>query len=97
MLYKTTRVVAAGLLFWAIPPNPYGYYTFLRIVVCGVAAFTAYFSYEIKKEIWAVVFGMIAILFNPISPISLSREIWAPIDIGTGILFIISTFFIKIK
>ena len=39
---------------------------------------------------WAVwLFGFIAVLFNPLIPIHLSREIWQPVDIVCGILFMV--------
>jgi len=42
-----------------------------------------------KNIDWAkVVFIVIAILFNPLAPIYLSRSAWVPLDIMTAILFI---------
>jgi len=43
----------AGMLVLAIADLPYGYYTFLRIVVCVSAGYTAYVAYESKKIPWA--------------------------------------------
>jgi len=31
--------------------------------------------------------GFIALLFNPLIPVYLTREIWAPIDLGLAVLF----------
>lgn len=44
-------------------------------------------SVELEKSGWAWVFGIIALLFNPIIPVHLSREIWAPIDIMAALIF----------
>jgi len=78
------------LLLLAILPLPYGYYIFLRWVTCGMAVFTAYIAYQwgFKWAIW--VFIPLAILFNPIFPIYLTKEIWQPIDIITATIFIAS-------
>jgi hypothetical protein len=81
-------IVAAAMLLLALAPWPYGYYQLLRFVVCGVAVYVAVMSYNWHK-IWAVwLFGFIAVLFNPLIPIHLSRELWQPIDVICGIIFI---------
>jgi len=42
-----------------------------------------------KNIDWAkVTFIVVAILFNPLVPIYLSRNTWIPLDIVTAILFI---------
>ena len=84
-------IIAAIMLFLALAPWPYGYYQLLRFVVCCVGAYIAYLAY-IRQKIWATwLFGFIAVLFNPLLPIYLSRELWQPIDIICGILFIAIT------
>jgi hypothetical protein len=89
------RIIVIVLLFWALDKHPYGYYTFLRFVVCGVTAYGAWFSAEIEKQGWAWCLGIIAVLFNPIIPIYLNKEIWAPIDIGVAIILIVSLFLLR--
>lgn len=85
-MWIVARIVAAGLLIWALDRHPYGYFTLLRWVTCAVAAFTAVQIHTIdeKQKIWLWVFGIIAILFNPIIPVHLSRDIWGPIDLVTA-------------
>jgi len=81
-------IIAAIMLFLALAPWPYGYYQLLRFVVCGAAVYVAYLAYNWQK-IWAVwLFGFIAVLFNPLIPIHLSRELWQPVDVICGIIFI---------
>jgi FtsH-binding integral membrane protein len=84
-----------GMLFLAIADLPYGYYQLLRWVVCGVAIYIAYMAYQWGKA-WATwVFGLIAVLFNPILPVYLTKAIWRPIDLTCGVLFALSTLFLK--
>lgn len=85
--YKILAIVAA-MLFIAIAPLPYGFYTFMRIIVCGCAAYMAYqgFSNE-DKGAWAWILGIIAILFNPVATIHMTKEIWMAVDFVTGVLF----------
>lgn len=85
------------MLLAALWRQPYGYYVLLRWVVCGVAAYSAFKSLELEKSGWVWVFGFIAILFNPIIPIHLTREVWAPVDIAGALIFIISIFTLREK
>lgn len=88
-------LVIAFLLLMAALPWPYGYYVFLRWVTCGMAAYTAYISYtwETKWALW--VFIPIAILFNPIFPVYLTKAVWQPIDVVVAILFGSIAFILK--
>jgi len=95
MKFIIARIIAAILLFWALDRHPYGYYTLLRFVVCGVAAYSAYFAAELKKKSWAWIFGIIAFLFNPIIPIHFDRDTWQIIDVGVAILLLVSLFLLQ--
>ncbi len=76
------------ILFGAIAEWPYGYYTFLRWLTCIASILVVLQAFE-KNIDWAkIVFIVIAILFNPLAPIYLSRSTWIPLDIITAILFI---------
>ncbi len=92
-------IIASGFLFVALFDGlPYGYFTFLRFVVCCVAIYLAYKIYQDKNDslmVW--LFGGIAILFNPIIPIYLQRGQWIIIDLLVGIFFVLSVFLIKLK
>lgn len=83
----------AGLLVVASAKLPIGFYTILRISTTIGAA--AVIIEEFKKGItfWVVIFGIVAIVFNPVFPVYLgSKQVWQPIDIGTSILFLIKAF-----
>ena len=90
-------IVATALLFIALYDGlPYGYFTFLRFVVCAVGAYLAYLIYEEnKKSLWVWAFSGIAVLFNPIIPIYLQREQWTTIDLIVGVFLILSIFLVK--
>ncbi|NQT97178.1 MAG: hypothetical protein HQ562_05490 [Candidatus Marinimicrobia bacterium] len=95
MNFKTVRLIASGLLLIALLDLPYGYYTLLRIIICILAGYTAYVAYESEKIPWVWIFGLIAILFNPVIPIYLDRETWAVIDIIVALVFAVSITQIK--
>jgi len=68
---------------------PYGIYTLLRIVVTLSSAFIIYDNYKKINNVNAtiVIFSIILIVFNPIFPIRLNRELWLPIDLITAAIY----------
>lgn len=85
-------IIAAIILLGALGRWPYGYYQLLRWVTCGVAVYVAFLAYAWEKKWATYLFGFIAVLFNPLLPIYLSREIWQPIDVICALLFVAVTF-----
>jgi hypothetical protein len=65
---------------------PEGFYELLRIVVCGTAAYVVVRTWN--GRVWPWVMAGIAILFNPVMPISFSRSDWQPIDLMTGFVML---------
>lgn len=78
------RVIGIAMLAWAlVPANPYGYYIILRFVFCGVCAFLAFKVSEQQSIGWAWALGITAVIYNPIIPVHLTREIWSIVNIAT--------------
>lgn len=90
------KIIAILMLFWALADNPYGYYQILRWVICGLTGYSAYLAYENDKNVWTWIFGITAVLFNPIAPIHLSRETWSVINLITAAIIFISIFKMKV-
>ena len=76
------------MLLGAIAEWPYGYYILLRWITCITSILVVFQAFEKNIDWTKVVFIVIAILFNPLAPIYLSRSIWIPLDIITAIIFI---------
>ena len=76
---------------------PYGIYTLLRIVVMLSSAFIIYDNYKKINNVnpTIVIFSTILIVFNPIFPIRLNKEIWLPIDLITAAIYFYN--YIKIR
>ncbi len=91
------RIIAAGLLMWGLARHSYDYYTLLRWIVCASGGYLIYTAYDLRKTPWVWIFGGIAILFNPIIPIHLKKSTWASIDVISGVVMIISIFFVREK
>ena len=84
-------------IFWLAPvatlaigilPMPIGYYTLLRIIVCGGSAYFSYQFYKKKEVPKTWIFGFFAVLYNPFIPIYLyQKSIWTLINIITITMF----------
>ena len=85
---KLWFLIPAGLLVIALFPLPYGYYQILRIVVAIASGFIAFNAFKEGNRTWLIVFGSVCVLFNPLIPVYLSRELWMPIDVVTAVLFV---------
>lgn len=93
--FTILRVVAALLLIVAFGDHPYAYYQMLRWVVCGVTGYGAFVAYEKKNIPWAWVFGITAVLFNPIMPFYMQRETWQMFDIAAALVLVVSLFMFR--
>lgn len=78
----------AAMLLLGAAPLPYGYYTLLRLVACGVFAYAAFLTADKKHKFLPWVFGLLALLFNPIVKIHLPKELWALVDVAAGVLLL---------
>jgi hypothetical protein len=93
---KTLLLICAGLLLIGLIDLPIGYYTFLRIVVTIGSVTVVITEFNNGLNFWVIIFGLIAIIFNPLKPIYLNdKSAWMPIDIIGGIIFLIKSFTIK--
>ncbi|MFC1593654.1 DUF6804 family protein [Candidatus Neomarinimicrobiota bacterium] len=90
MNIRTGILIGIGILLLAIMPLPYGFYTLTRIYICLLTGFLAYKSWKNNLSSWMWIFGIIAIVFNPIIPIFLDRSLWAIIDIITAVILFAS-------
>jgi len=78
--------VPAAIIFIAIFGMPYFYYIFLRLVVTGMSLYAALRLLE-KGSVNFWVMLLIALLYNPLIPIYLSKDIWILINIIAGCYF----------
>ena len=93
------RLITVIILFGGFSNQQIGYYKFLRWVVVATSIYACYIAYQNEKKInfWLWLFGLIALLFNPIIPFYLGKSSWQSVDLIVGIIFIISIFFVREK
>ena len=85
------QFVAVVMLVWALAPiNPYSYYVLLRFVVCGIFVFLAVKANKLNKPGWTWVLGITEVVYNPLAPAHLNREVWSVVNIVTIVLLIVT-------
>ena len=77
--------ILAALLSVAVLPLPYAYYEILRVAVCLGVLYMLVKEWPLLEGQTKGVFIVLAVLFNPFSPIYLSKIIWMIIDIVAGV------------
>lgn len=87
---KPLYITVCIILGIALLPISGGFYTLVRIIVTiGAVAATIQNSSN-GINIWSIIYGGMAILFNPLFPVYLhDKGAWVMIDIIAIILFII--------
>ena len=83
------------MLLLAMFSLPIGYYTLLRLVVCLTAGFLVWYSYQKQRYGWVWGMGLIVLIFNPIIPLYLGRELWLVVDVAVAIVLGIYLFKFK--
>lgn len=81
--------ISSGILLFLAIFNfwPYNFYIILRWIIFFVSVYMVHNSYQSKIDIWTIVFCALAITFNPIIPIYLSKSNWIIIDLIGSVLF----------
>ena len=87
---KPLYIACCIILGIALLPITGGFYTLVRIAITIGAVIAAFQNSSNGINIWSIMFGIVAILFNPITPVDLhDRGAWMMIDIIAMIIFII--------
>lgn len=94
---QTARIaiyLGAVMLFLGAAPLPYAYYSLLRSVACAVFALTAFTAFQRGSKTLPWLYGALALLFNPIVKVHLPKELWAGVDVGSGLLLLATEMFL---
>lgn len=78
---KYIYTVLSILLLLCLAPMPYGYYMLVRFVAMTVFAVSAYHYYDKGQHTFSIVFGALALLFQPFIKIALGRFMWNIVDV----------------
>jgi hypothetical protein len=80
-------IIVCVLLGVALLPLPYGYYQFMRLIVCGVSIWILIYSHNQNIKLPVGLF-FTAIAYNPIFKIHLDKGIWSIVNVITIIYFV---------
>lgn len=88
-IMKCTSLVAliGALEFWR-PAG--GYEIMLQFVVCVSAILVAFQAARSHKQLWAIAFAGLAVLFNPVVTVPLSKSVFLWINIVCLTMFLAS-------
>ena len=79
------KIALSILLFLCLLDMPYGYYQFVRFVALIGFGILAYRANEQNQKTEMIIYGGLALLFQPFLKIALGREIWNIVDVIVGI------------
>ena len=93
---KNSKVVIktalAILMLLCLLDMPYGFYQFVRFVALIGFGILAYKAKEEKKNTEMIIYGGIALLFQPFFKIALGRDIWNIVDVLTAGFLILTIY-----
>lgn len=89
-LQATIKIVLSVLFFLCLLDMPYGFYQLVRIVALIGFGILAYKANEENKNTEMLIYGGLALLFQPFFKIALGREMWNIVDVIVGIGLIAS-------
>jgi len=91
-------IVSIVALLLALPDwMPYGYFEFLRWLVCITAILMTIRANVLNKPGIMIPAILVAILFNPIAMIHLGKKYWQFIDPLASLFFVFSIYILEFK
>lgn len=85
---KCFHLILAALLLLCLFAMPYGYYVFVRFIAMVAFAVMSYKYWDKKRTQLAVVFGALALLFQPFAKIALGSTMWNFVDVVVAVALI---------
>lgn len=86
------KIILAILFFICLADMPYGSYQFVRFAGLTGFAVLAYQANQQGRQTEMIIYGGLALLFQPFFKIALGRQMWNIVDVVVGIGLVISIF-----
>lgn len=87
---KIIKIGLAVLLFACLLDMPYGFFQLVRFVALVGFGILAYQANQQGKQTEMIIYGALALLFQPFFKIALGRELWNIVDVIVGIGLLVS-------
>lgn len=86
---KIIKIGLSTLFLLCLADMPYGFYQFVRFAGLIGFAILAYEANQQNKQAEMIIYGALALLFQPFFKIALGRQLWNIIDVivAIGLLF----------
>lgn len=84
------KIILAVLFFICLADMPYGFYQFVRFAGLIGFAILAYQANQQGRQSEMIIYGGLALLFQPFFKIALGRQMWNIVDVVVGIGLLIS-------
>ena len=94
-IMKCVSILALCLTALRLPTA--NFQVLLEFVVCVTALLVVTQAVGLRKYLWAAGFSVIAVLFNPIVPVALSRKTWFWLDWICLMTFLVSLAALKTR
>jgi hypothetical protein len=91
-LNNVVKIILSILFLICLADMPYGYYQFVRFVGLIGFAVLAYQSNQQGRQTEMIIYGGLALLFQPFFKIALGRQMWNIVDVVVGLGLLISIF-----
>ena len=85
--WASVATLMVGLIFWRSSAN---YRVILRFTVCSAACLVALKAKRANQYYWAAAFFALALLFNPVVPVSLPVVVFVWVDALCLTIFLLS-------
>jgi hypothetical protein len=89
---KAIKIILVILFFLCLADMPYGYYQFVRFAGLIGLVILAYQSNQKGRQTETIIYGGLALLFQPFFKIALGKQMWNIVDVVVGIGLLVSIF-----
>lgn len=91
-LSNAIKIVLAILFFLCLADMPYGFYQFVRFAGLIGFAIIAYQANQHGRQTEMIIYGGLALLFQPFFKVALGRQMWNIVDVVVGLGLLASIF-----
>jgi hypothetical protein len=92
MTNKIIKVILSILFFLCLLEMPYGFYQFVRFVALVGFVILAYRANQQGRQTEMIIYGGLALLFQPFFKVALGRQMWNIVDLIVGLGLLASVF-----
>lgn len=82
---KTIKILLAVILLLCLLPLPYGFFELVRFIAFIGFGYLAFMTNKRNNQNEMILFGALALLFQPFFKIALGRTLWNIVDVVVAV------------